>query len=315
MRKLLTSLSVILLWATFALAQERTVSGTVTASDDGSPLPGVSIKVKGAATGTQTGANGQYVIKVPGNNATLVFSYIGFASQEVAVGARELVNVVLGTDSKQLSEVVVTALGVRKEKRALTYATQSVNPAELVASRETNIVNALAGKVAGVQINSSGGQAGSAARITIRGNTSLTGNNQPLFVIDGVPVDNSNNRSVDANTEDPLFNGYGGNRAIDLDPNIIENVTVLKGASATALYGSRGAFGVIQITTKKGQKSDRKFPNVHPLMTPILKDIKVHTCKVLTDCIEAVSHQLWGAMPKIMQRHRHPVAGGHTRIK
>ncbi|MEJ6981212.1 SusC/RagA family TonB-linked outer membrane protein [Pedobacter sp. P351] len=262
MRKLLSSLSIVLLWATIALGQERTVTGTVTAQEDGLSLPGVSVKIRGSATGTQTGANGQYSIKIPGNNAVLVFSYIGFANQEVNVGDRDVVNVSLSADAQQLGEVVVTALGVRKEKRALTYATQTVDPAELVSSRETNIVNALAGKVAGVQINSSGGQAGSSARIVIRGNTSLTGNNQPLFVIDGIPMDNSNNRAVDPNTEDPLFNGYGGNRAIDLDPNIIENVTVLKGASATALYGSRGAFGVIQITTKKGLKSDRKYPNV-----------------------------------------------------
>lgn len=262
MKKLLSSLFILLLMAVAVIAQERTVTGTVTAMEDGLPLPGVSVKVKGSAVGTQTGATGNFTIQVPGNNAVLTFSYIGYTGEDVEVGSSSSVNVVLTSGTQQLGEVVVTALGVQKSKRALTYSVQAVKPEELVASREPNIVNALAGKVAGVQINNSGGQAGSSSRIVIRGNTSITGNNQPLFVIDGIPIDNSNNRALDENTESALFNGYGSNRAIDIDPNIIDDVTVLKGASATALYGSRGAFGVILITTKKGSKTDRKFPDV-----------------------------------------------------
>jgi len=264
MRKLFTRLFfLLLLLCSYAMAQDITVTGTVTSQADGLPLPGVSIRVKGATIGTQTTANGKYLIRVPSENSILVFVYIGYASQEITVGSRTVIDVIMTEDTRQLGEVVVTALGIRKEKRALTYATQQVSAQDLATSRETNIVNALAGKVAGVQINNSGGQAGAAARIVIRGTTSLTaGDNQPLFVIDGIPIDNSSNRAVGSDVEDPLFNGYWGNRAIDIDPSIIEDIQILKGAGATALYGSRGAFGAIIITTKKGKISDKKYPDV-----------------------------------------------------
>lgn len=242
-------------------AQTRTVTGRVT-GPEGSPLPGVTVVEKGTTNGVTTTSEGNFSLTVQ-PNATLVVSFIGMANQEVILGNRSMINVQLKEDSQKLSEVVVTAFGIEAEKRTLGYSAQNVNPAQLQQSREPNIVNALAGKVAGVQINNSGGQAGSSSRIVIRGNTSLTGENQPLFVVDGIPIDNSTNRGINATTEGALFNGYGGNRAIDLDPNLVENVTVLKGASATALYGSRGANGVIVITTKKGQRdASRSFPKV-----------------------------------------------------
>ncbi|TZF85961.1 SusC/RagA family TonB-linked outer membrane protein (plasmid) [Pedobacter sp. BS3] len=262
MKKLLSSLFILLIVSVCAVAQERTITGTVTDSQDGSPLPGVSIKIKGTTVGTQTGPNGTYSIKAP-SSAVLVFTYIGYASKEITVGTSNVISTSLSLDTKQLGEVVVTALGIKREKKSLGYSVQNVDGDEIVSSREPNIVNALAGKVAGVQINNSGGQAGSSSRITIRGNTSINGNNEPLFVIDGIPVDNSTNRGISENTESALFNGYGSNRAIDIDPNIIESISVLKGASASALYGSRGAFGVILITTKKGEKDlNRRFPKV-----------------------------------------------------
>ncbi|EOR96550.1 TonB-dependent receptor [Arcticibacter svalbardensis MN12-7] len=263
MKQILSSLFILCILVTHVIAQDRTVTGTIKGKDDELPLPGVSVRVKGSQQGTQTGSNGLFSIKIPGNNAVLVFSYVGYTSQEINVGTRSTIDIVLTSDSKQLGEVVVTALGVGRDKRTLGYSVQKVGGDQIQNSRETNLVNALAGKVAGVQINSSGGQAGSSARIVIRGNTSITGDNQPLFVIDGIPMDNSVNRGITENVESVLFNGVGGNRGIDIDPNIVQEMTVLKGAAATALYGARGAFGVVLITTKKGQKTlDRKFPSV-----------------------------------------------------
>ncbi|QNF33684.1 SusC/RagA family TonB-linked outer membrane protein [Adhaeribacter swui] len=245
------------------MAQDRTITGKVTDGSTSQGLPGVTVVVKGTQVGTATNADGNYSLTVPASGTTLVFSFIGYTTTERPIGNSNTIDVNLATDVTQLNEVVVTALGVEREKRTLGYAAQNVAPEQILTSREPNIVNALAGKVAGVQINNSGGQAGSSSRIVIRGNTSLTGNNQPLFVVDGIPIDNSTNRGIGEATESALFSGYAGNRGIDIDPNIIENVTVLKGASATALYGSRGAFGVILITTKKGQKqANRKYPRV-----------------------------------------------------
>lgn len=246
-----------------AMAQAQTITGRVTDAISNDGLPGVTVLVKGTQIGTATDATGNYSINVPPNGTTLVFRFVGYKTEERTIGNATTLNVALEVAAQGLDEVVVTALGVEREKRTLGYAVQNVNPQQILNSREPNIVNALAGKVAGVQINNSSGQAGSSSRIVIRGNTSLTGNNEPLFVVDGIPIDNTNNRPVGNDIENALFGGLGGNRGIDIDPNIIDNVTILKGASATALYGSRGAFGVILITTKKGQKStDRKFPRV-----------------------------------------------------
>nr|WP_068886945.1 SusC/RagA family TonB-linked outer membrane protein [Pedobacter panaciterrae] len=262
MKKLLQSLFILLFVAGSAMAQDRTITGTVTDKEDGKPLPGVTVVVKGSKIGTQTSGDGKYALSVPSGSTELTFSYLGYISQTATISG-STVNAVLVSDSKSLTEVVVTALGVSKDKRTLGYSAQSVKSEDILNSRESNIVNSLAGKVAGVQINNSGGQAGSSSRITIRGTTSLTGDNQPLFIIDGIPMDNSVNRAISENTESALFNGTGGNRAIDIDPNTIENVTVLKGAAASALYGSRGAMGVVMITTKKGKKDlDRKIPRI-----------------------------------------------------
>ncbi|MBC7913241.1 MAG: carboxypeptidase-like regulatory domain-containing protein, partial [Pyrinomonadaceae bacterium] len=160
MRKLLSSLSFMLLLAIGAIAQERTVTGTVTDREDGSALPGVSIKVKGTTIGTQTGVSGQYSIRVPSETATLVFTYIGFAGVESRVGTKNVINVSLATDAKQLGEVVVTALGISREARSLGYTTQKIDGDELTKARETNVINALAGKIAGVRVTSQSGTLG-----------------------------------------------------------------------------------------------------------------------------------------------------------
>lgn len=260
-RKLLILSLLLVAMASQLWAQERAVSGKVTSAEDGSGLPGVNILIKGTTTGTVTDIEGNYRISVPDAGTVLQYRAIGLLTQEVEVGSRSVIDVQLQADVKELAEVVVTAIGIEQEKRSLGYAVQNVESKDIVNARESNIVNSLAGKIAGVQINSSGGQAGSSSRIIIRGNSSLTGNNQPLFVIDGIPIDNSQTAG-NAGTESSLFNGSSSNRAADIDPNNIEDVTVLKGAAATALYGSRGANGVIMITTKRGKKSTQGKPNI-----------------------------------------------------
>ncbi len=270
MRKiLLLSVVGILAFCWQVCAQSRTITGTVRSATDNNALPGVNVLVKGSSTGTTTNADGAYTITAP-DNATLVFSFIGFRAQEVAVGNQSSINVGLVEEVTTLNEFVVTDLGIEREKRSLGYSVQQIGGDAIVNAREPNVINALAGKIAGVQINNSGGQPGSSSRITIRGNSSVLGNNQPLIVIDGIPMDNSQNfggGQTDQNGrgggDSPLFNGSFSNRAIDLDPNIVESISVLKGAAASALWGSRAANGVLLITTKKGKgAANRKGPTI-----------------------------------------------------
>ncbi|WGQ10186.1 SusC/RagA family TonB-linked outer membrane protein [Pedobacter gandavensis] len=249
MKKSLPLLMLLVLFSIAAWAQTRTITGTVTAVSDQKPLPGVSIRVVGQKTGTLTNAAGKYSIQVTGTNLSLEFSYLGFKSQTKTIGSNDEVNVSLVDEETNLNEIVVTALGIKREKRTLTYSTQEVGGNALVAAKENNLVNALAGKVAGVQITNSSGAAGSSSKIVIRGNTSLTGENGALFVVDGVPINNSEA----GNPDGALSAGGTANRAIDIDPNIIESVTILKGAAASALYGSAAARGVVIITTKTGK--------------------------------------------------------------
>jgi len=210
------------------------------------PLPGVSILLKGKTTGTTTDAAGEYSIKANSSNDILVFSYIGYTTQEIKVGSRSLIDVSLVDEIGTLDEVVVTALGISREKKTLGYATQVVKGEQLNDAPATNFVNNLSGKVAGVQINSSGTVGGS-ARIVIRGESSLsiTGN-QPLYIIDGVPIGNEG-------TNNNWSGADYGNAAAEINPADIESMNVLKGPAAAALYGSRAANGAIVITTKSGK--------------------------------------------------------------
>lgn len=231
-------------------AQQKKVSGTVTAKSDGLPLPAVSVVVKGTSLGAQTDADGKYSITVP-ENGTLIFSYIGFVTREVKVGATSTVNIALESDEKQLGEVVVTALGIQRKKNELAYSAQQVKGDEISKARDGNFVNSLSGKVAGLEIRKNNTMGGS-TNIVLRGAKSLTGNNQALFVVDGVPYSNSNTNSSDQVSG---RSGYDyGNAAADINPDDIESVNVLKGAAATALYGSMAGNGVVMITTKKGGK-------------------------------------------------------------
>ena len=230
-------------------AQDRTISGNVTSDDDGSGLPGVNVILQGTTVGTTTDVNGSYSLDIPSDGGTLVFSFIGLASQEVEVGARSVVDVVMSSDVEELQEVVVTALGITKEKAALGYAVTSVGGEQLEARPEADIARLLRGKVPGVDITSQSGVSGTGTNIIIRGYTSISGSNQPLFVLDGVPID--------ANTyKDRGFTSGGAtasSRFLDLDPNNVAEVSVLKGLAATVLYGEAGRNGVVLITTKTGQ--------------------------------------------------------------
>lgn len=244
-----------------AFAQNtRTVTGKVT-DDNARPLTGVKVLVKGTRTGTFTKKDGTYSINAPEGARSLVFEYVGMKAQEKAIA--DVVDATLKEDVLKLEEIVVTSIGIEQKKKGLGYAVQEVKGNELVQSREVSVVNALSSKAAGVQVVSSSGMAGAGASIQIRGASSITGTNSPLFVVDGIPIDNSEQNSA---ALDPNQNNTGGagttNRAIDLNPDDIASMTILKGPAATALYGIRAASGAIIITTKRGSALDGGKVNV-----------------------------------------------------
>lgn len=246
------------LTAVFALvcseswAQERTVSGRVTSAEDGTALPGVNIVLKGTTNGTVTDADGNYSLKVQGSGGILVFSFIGLTSQEVEIGDRTSVAVQMSHDVQQLTEVVVTALGTKQNAREVTYANQTISSKDLLSTPNKNALEALRGKTAGVNITTGSGSVGASTRIVLRGEASLTGNNNALIVVDGIPINNASSFGGAQSNE----SGYSdfGIRSNDLEPNNIESITILKGPSATSLYGSRGSSGVLVVTTKTGAK-------------------------------------------------------------
>jgi len=247
MKQVLFSL-LVLLCSTGMTYGQKMVSGKVTDSS-GEALIGANVTVKEApGVGTITDIDGMYELNVPSEGKTLMFSYTGFESQEVALGSSTTVNITM-SEGKLLEEVVVTALGIKRDKKSLGYAVTDLNSDQLVQRAEADPIRALSGKVAGVNITGAGGAPGQSTKINIRGFSSLTGNTQPLFVVDGIPFDNSVNASGQAT--------QFSNRAFDIDPNNIESVSVLKGAAAAALYGSRATNGVILITTKTGKKSNK----------------------------------------------------------
>ena len=254
MKKIFFSLIVCLFVVVSAMAQ-RTVSGKVT-DDSGDGLPGVNVVIKGTTTGTTTDLDGNYRVTV-NDDDVLVFSFVGFETQELNVGARTVVDLSM-SGVTELQEVIVTAFGVEKEAKALGYAVTEIQNEEITKARQTSILNSLQGKVAGASITSSGGAIGASTRVVLRGPTSFLNNNQALFVVDGIPINNSANNNVQSsgNFYDNVVDG--GNRANDINPEDIESISVLKGPAAAALYGSRAANGVILITTKKGSSDPNK---------------------------------------------------------
>ncbi|MFA6126862.1 MAG: SusC/RagA family TonB-linked outer membrane protein [Bacteroidales bacterium] len=231
--------------------QTRQLTGKVTSEADKQPIPAVTVLIKGTQNGTTTGPDGRFSLSFQSQTGTLVFSSIGYRKLEVPITSSNTYDVAMEIDVMNIDEVVVTALGISREKKTLGYAVQDVSAAELTEAKDNNIINTLSGKIAGVQVTSGGSTVGSSSRVVIRGNKSFSGND-PLFVIDGTPIFNNTTN---------LDGGGGidwGNTAADIDPNNIESMTVLKGANAAALYGSRATNGVILITTKKG-KDGRKL--------------------------------------------------------
>ncbi len=252
-RLVFTVFLLMLLAGGWVFSQTHTITGFVKSAEDSLPLPGATIVVKGTETGTVTNLDGFYTIDVPVTSDTLFYSFVGLQSQSVAVSGRQTINVVLAAGLYEVKEVVVTALGISRDSKALGYSATSINNEEITRSRDRSLLNSLQGKVAGVDISSASGAPGSSTRILLRGLSSLGGSNQPLFIIDGVPVNNSFSGSTSINGGIDY-----GNKINDLNPEDIESVSVLKGASGAALYGSRAANGVIIITTKKGTGEERK---------------------------------------------------------
>lgn len=234
-------------------AQDRMVTGRVTSQDDGSALSGVSVVVKGSTNGTVTDAEGRFSLSVPANDGSLIFSFIGLKTQEVPIGERSVVDVQLSIEATQLSEVVVTGLGIQREKKALGYAVSTVGSESINQRAEGDVLRVLSGKAAGVDIGQTSGLAGSGTNINIRGFSSITGTTQPLFVVDGVAWDGSTNSQANF-----VYGSQTGSRFFDIDPNSVESVSILKGLSATVLYGEAGRNGVIVITTKNGAASQKK---------------------------------------------------------
>jgi len=252
----------LLLFAGFNLlqAQDVQVSGSVTSADDGSALPGVSVVVRGTTIGAVTDFEGNYSITVPDASATLVFSFVGMLSQEIPIEGRTVINIVLESSATELDEVVVTALGMTRTEKSLGYSVQSVESEEISKANTTDIINSISGRTAGVQITSSSGSPGASTYMTIRGAASITGNNQPLFVVDGMPIITGRGGTATTNRVGSSVGGTGSSsRSIDINPEDIASMTVLKGGAATALYGLRAANGAIIITTKSGERAGQKM--------------------------------------------------------
>ena len=230
-------------------AQTSTVTGTITDAG-GMPIPGANVVVKGTKTSTSSDFDGKYSISVTNQSAILVFTYVGSATKEIPVAGLTSINVTLSANNQQLSEVVVTALGIKREKKAISYSAQNIGINEISQARSLNVANSLSGKVAGLNFSTTSNGVGSSSRITLRGNRSLNGNNQPMYVVDGVPISNG------TTTTNPDID-TGGTTQPDgisnINPEDIASMTVLKGPSAAALYGTRASNGVIVITTKSGQ--------------------------------------------------------------
>ncbi len=238
---------------------DKTISGIVTDVSDNQPLPGVNVLAKGSTIGTITDIEGSYTLSVPDATEILVFSSVGYASQEVAIEGQSEINLAMSADVTELGEVVVTALGIEKDSKTLGYATSTVAPEEFTVNRTPNVMNSLQGKIAGVNISTLGTGPGGSSKIRIRGQSSISGQNNPLIVINGVPIDNTNfGTNPGGDDSNALGNNGegltsdGGDGLSSINPDDIESMTVLKGATAAALYGSRAKDGVIMITTKKG---------------------------------------------------------------
>jgi len=237
---------------------QTTISGVVTSADDGQPIPGVSVRVKNTTVGMTTDINGRYNLKVPADAQILEFSFVGMTTKDVTIGKQTTINVALETSVMDIEGVVVTAMGISREKKALGYSAQQVDSEDLTRTGSSNLAMAMQGKVTGVEIKPSSGMPGASSQVVIRGARSFSGNNTPLYVVDGMPIAST----PDFSTGNSVTGADIANRAVDIDPSDIESINVLKGQAAAALYGIRASNGVIIITTKSGKGKTIGKPNV-----------------------------------------------------
>ena len=260
MKKFTFILLCLIIGISTVVAQNTKVAGSVISADDGLPVIGASIVVKGTMVGTVTDYDGNFTLEVPSNGKVLIVSYVGMLTQEVPVSPN--VRVVLKSDTQNLDEVVVTAMGISKEKKALGYAVQDVKGEKLTQAANSNLAGALQGKVSGLDIKPSSGMPGASSQITIRGARSFSGDNTPLYVIDGMPVTSTPDVDTDLQNNGSVSGADFANRAVDIDPNDIESINILKGQAASALYGIRASNGVIVITTKSGKGLAKGKPQI-----------------------------------------------------
>ena len=269
MRRILFFMFLITLGASFntVLAQQRSVTGVITDAATKDPMIGATIVIKGTGVGTVADIDGKYQINANADDI-LEFSFIGMQSREELVGERKVINVILDTDAFSIDEVVVTAMGIERKAKSLTYATEQVSGNELTRAKDPSMINSLQGKTAGLNITPNATGAGGSSRIILRGNKSVWGNNEPLIVIDGIPMNNPKTSQLSGEYE----GRDGGSALSNLNPDDIASMSVLKGASAAALYGSMAANGVIMINTKKGREGAIRvdFSSNITLETPLL---------------------------------------------
>jgi TonB-linked SusC/RagA family outer membrane protein len=322
MRKILLMLLVFCGYWISLSAQQRTITGTVTSAVQGEgAMPGVSVSVKGTTVGITTDIDGKYSLAVPQNAETLVFSYIGMKKQEVLIGNQSVINVTLEPEVLGLDEVVVTAFGVSREKKAIGYSVQDVKNEAIQRAGNTDFAVAMQGKISGIDIKPSSGMPGASSQIVIRGARSFTGNNAPLYVVDGMPIaSNADIQSGSGGSFSTAGNGVTGsdisNRAVDINPSDIESISILKGQAAAALYGIRASNGVILITTKSGRNNVIGKPVISISHTSAFSsvsrtpDYQTTYAQGLYGAYVPNSSSSWG--PKIVDLPDDPTYGGNT---
>ena len=313
MKKLTYLLLCLLMGIGFVSAQTTTIKGVVISAEENEPVIGASVLVKGTTVGTVTDIDGAFTLNIPSSAKTLSISYIGMVTQEVAVAPN--VRVLLKSDTQNLDEVVVTALGISKEKKALGYAVQDVKGDQLTQASSTNLSSALQGKVSGIDIMPSSGMPGASAKITVRGSRSFTGDNTPLYVIDGMPIAST----ADVSTGNSVTGSDYGTRSADLDPNDIESINILKGQAASALYGMRATNGVIVITTKSGKGARKGKPEVTFNSSvsfdkiSVKPDIQTEFAQGSGGKFNPTTSSSWG--PRIVDLPNDPTYGGNVANK
>ena len=258
MRKFAMMLALLIFAGVQVVLAQTTITGTVTSAEDNSAIPGATVIVKGTTVGITTDLSGKYSLRIPQGAKTLQFSFVGMKTKDVVIGTQNVINVTLDPDVLDIEGVVVTALGISKERKALGYAAQEVTNEDLTRSGSSNLSSALQGKLSGVEIKPSSGMPGASSQVVIRGARSFSGNNTPLYVIDGMPISSE----ADFSTGNSVTGADIANRAVDIDPSDIESINILKGQAAAALYGIRASNGVIIITTKSGKGNKTGKPAI-----------------------------------------------------